>query len=278
MCLRSFLLLFFVWTENKGAFTVTKKLQRLIPVAVLPANCCKFLAVSRLSVTFSVSRRVTLLSNIGAYLWNGPSLESSTCFLETLHLIALLWIPTVLWQLRETTDAGEIKNRCKRARKLLTKCLGAGISYFVSSPARVRGSFLRKLVTGSCFVSRVATSPGDENAARLQTPSPLHQSRLSINWEYYTSCLVWRCVPQHPLNFSPQSAPRQTKEPGSAPLALSPRRPSRLYVSLPFALALCSTLRADAPTNSRRQQLFLLLLSLLEMHFRKWLQGARAKR
>lgn len=32
--LRSFLLAFFVWTENKGAFTVTKKLQRLIPVAL----------------------------------------------------------------------------------------------------------------------------------------------------------------------------------------------------------------------------------------------------
>lgn len=36
--LRSFLLLSFVWTENKGAFTVTKKRQRLIPVALSPPN------------------------------------------------------------------------------------------------------------------------------------------------------------------------------------------------------------------------------------------------
>lgn len=40
--LRSFLLVSFVWTENKGAFTVTKKRQRLIPVALFPINYNKF--------------------------------------------------------------------------------------------------------------------------------------------------------------------------------------------------------------------------------------------
>lgn len=43
MDLRSFLLVSFVWTENKGAFTVTKKRQRLIPVALFPINYNKFL-------------------------------------------------------------------------------------------------------------------------------------------------------------------------------------------------------------------------------------------
>lgn len=56
-------------------------------------------------------------------------------------------------------------------------------------------------------------------------------------------------MPEHPRKFSPQSAPHQTKEKRTAPLALSPRRlcfPMSLYPSPP---ALCSTLSADAPTT-----------------------------
>lgn len=107
--LRSFLLVFFVWTENKGAFTVTKKLQRLIPVAVLPINYYKFLSDSRDKASFSLSHHILLPSNITAYLCNKQIFMSPFCFLETLHLIALFWIPTVLWQLRKTTNTTEIK-------------------------------------------------------------------------------------------------------------------------------------------------------------------------
>lgn len=39
--------------------------------------------------------------------------------------------------------------------------------------ACVKGPFLRKLLTGSCFVLCVATSPRDKNTAAAQTPSHL---------------------------------------------------------------------------------------------------------
>lgn len=59
-----------------------------------------------------------------------------------------------------------------RGKKLFTNYLWTTINYFLSIVRR--GSFLRKLVTGSCFVLCVATSPRDKNTATLQTPSPLH--------------------------------------------------------------------------------------------------------
>lgn len=52
--LRSFLPLFFVCTENKGAFTVTKKLQLLIPVALFPIHYHKFLRDFRDEPFFSL--------------------------------------------------------------------------------------------------------------------------------------------------------------------------------------------------------------------------------
>lgn len=53
--LRSFLLLFFVWTENKGAFTVTKKLQRLY-------TCCSVSnKLSQVSLWFSKANQLIFL-------------------------------------------------------------------------------------------------------------------------------------------------------------------------------------------------------------------------
>lgn len=85
----------------------------------------------------------------------------------------------------------------------------------------------------------------------MQTPSHLYWSSLISNSECFVMVLFWRlprCVPEHPLKFSPLSAPHQTKEKRTAPLALSPRCHS---FSMSLALrspALCSSLSADAPT------------------------------
>lgn len=73
-------------------------------------------------------------------------------------------------------------------------------------------------------------------------------------------------MPEHPLKFSPQSAPHQTKEKRTAPLALSPRR---LSFSRSLSPALCSSLSADAPTTQQQ---------LLTGHkFRKSLQVCKQR-
>lgn len=65
--LRSFFLGFFVWTENKGAFTVTKKLQRLIPVALFPINYNKFLADFREEPIFYPCHNIFLPPKMNPY-------------------------------------------------------------------------------------------------------------------------------------------------------------------------------------------------------------------
>lgn len=123
-------------------------------------------------------------------------------------------------------------------------------------PSCAKAPFICKLLGGSCFVWRVTTSLRSkkkerEKSAAIQTPSHLCWSSLISNSECFMMVLFWRlprCVPEHHLKFSPLSAPHQTKEKRTAPLALSPR-----CHSFPMSLALrspalCSSLSADAPT------------------------------
>lgn len=85
----------------------------------------------------------------------------------------------------------------------------------------------------------------------MQTLSHLYWSSLTSNSECLMMFFFWtlaRCVPEHPLKFFPQSAPHQTKEKRTAPLALSPRWHSFPASLVLLSPALCSSLSADAPT------------------------------
>lgn len=77
-------------------------------------------------------------------------------------------------------------------------------------------------------------------------------------------------MPEHPLKFFPQSAPHQTKEKRTAPLALSPRRQSFPMSLALLSPALCSSLSADAPTGAAT-------LDGKEMSKRKPATGARER-
>lgn len=121
-------------------------------------------------------------------------------------------------------------------------------------PSCAKSPFICKLLGGSCFVWRVTTSlriNNTEKSSAIQTKSHLYWSSLISNSEYFMVVFFWtlpRCVPEHPLKFSPLSAPHQTKEKRTAPLALSPRCHSFPMSLALLSPALCSSLSADAPT------------------------------
>lgn len=74
--LRLFLMVFFVWTENKGSFTVTKRLQRRIPVALNPINYDKFLVIFEMDlfcIHFFASKHYSLFVQ---------QVEFSRCFVS----------------------------------------------------------------------------------------------------------------------------------------------------------------------------------------------------
>lgn len=170
--LRSFLLLFFVWTENKGAFTVTKKLQRLY-------TCCSVSnKLSQVSQWFSKANQLIFLPS------HLPASIVFCLFVQQVEFCATVlflgdFTPDciVLNSLSETGNFAwprpATATNLLHEEKLFTNYSSTDTCHFVSFPACVKAPSLRKLLTGSCFVLRVATSPRDKNKAAAQTPSHL---------------------------------------------------------------------------------------------------------
>lgn len=172
MDLRSFLLVSFVWTENKGAFTVTKKRQRLIPVALFPINYNKFLSDLRdESVSCACFRLQTLL------------LIRATSLILSLFCFFGEFTPDCIvlnsHSARATSQDHEHHYHKATARggknKLFMNYLWTNnVTFSLFFPACAKDPCPRKLLTGSCFVFCVATSPRDKHSAAVQTPSHLH--------------------------------------------------------------------------------------------------------
>lgn len=163
---------------------------------------------------------------------------------RTLHLIALFLnshsAQTTSPKLRETSS-----QCCRAGEQQFPKHFVSnddGLSFFFP-PHRAQ-----KLPLFANFWEAVALSGASqhhqgtqkEESAAIQTLSHLLWSSLISNSECFMMGFFWtlpRCVPEHPLKFSPQSAPHQTKEKRTAPLALSPR-----WHSFPMSLSPCSLL------------------------------------
>lgn len=156
-------------TENKGAFTVTKTLHRLVPVALFLINYNNFPGAFRdkhnACLSFLTPNNIPHSSNRFKFCRRFVSLA-------TLHLIALFWIPSVHWQLRKNTNHTFIKT--------LARGWGLVTNYLITNTtfsACITGHFLRKLLTGSCFVLVRRNIPKRRKyTAAAGTPSPLRDN------------------------------------------------------------------------------------------------------
>lgn len=127
---------------------------------------------------------------------------------------------------------------------------------FFPKPACANDPFPRKLLTGVCFVLRVATSPRDTKrnpAAGQNSNSHLQRMSLAINPSHRATSAAESCgdaclsIPAS----SPLNAPRiRQRKKRTAPLALSPRRLCFSMSLYPSPPALCSSLSPDAPTTA----------------------------
>lgn len=138
-----------------------------------------------------VSLRSTTRTNLGFVSWHPPLSKhrplfvqkkfksvSTFCFLETLHLIALCWIPIVEGQLRKTGNTSVIK--LTQEIKLFTNYLWANFFATLSFSSVRKRSFPpqtsdRQLL---CLVCRNIPRR-QKNTAPTQTPSHLHKSSQS---------------------------------------------------------------------------------------------------
>lgn len=253
MDLRSFLLLSFVDWEQRRLYCNKE--------AAATSTCC--------AVSFQLSQLwfVSYIAESCAQPWNvAPNSRNkfksvSRLRGRTLHLIALFLnshsAQTTSPKLRETSS-----QCCRAGEQQFPKHFVSNDDGFSFFPPIVRKSSLSLQTFGRqllCLARHNITKEPKkkkEESAAIQTLSHLLWSSLISNSDCFMMGFFWtlpRCVPEHPLKFSPQSAPHQTKEKRTAPLALSPR-----WHSFPMSLALlspalCSSLSADAP--KLRQQL-----------------------
>lgn len=243
-----------LWTENKGGFTVTKRRLRLLPVALFPSNYHN----SDLSPTSqNLARSLETLLRIHATSLN----RSRGCVAGLYTWLHCSWIPTARRQLHQNYGKHP-HNAAAPGSSNFPNISFLTMMVCLSPPPIVRKSSLYLQTFGRqllCLARHNITKEPkkkEEESAAIQTLSHLLWSSLISNSECFMMEFFWtlpRCVPEHPLKFSPQSAPHQTKEKRTAPLALSPR-----WHSFPMSLALlspalCSSLSADAP--KLRQQL-----------------------
>lgn len=177
------------------------------------------------------------------------------CFLDTLHLIALFWIPTVHWQLRKTTNTTVIK-LLHEGKKLFANYLWTNTCHFVFFPSCVKGPFLRKLLTGSCFVLCVATSPRDK---KNRQQYKLHLTSTKAQCQFILSIICWTLLSVMKMRAwaSPQvlSSKRPASDKGKgdrSSRALSPRCLC-FPMSLSLSLLLCA--QVWALTHQLQQQL-----------------------